>query len=171
MREQLLEIQKIVNELLENLKPEKIKLEPKKIKLEPTNLKINSDGWVKHTNNDAEEYLVNPSSDVREYKGNQYFTWDAAMRETKKLGKRLPTDEEMELLELEDYGEVVYTGYRDTGGTFNSLGVNTDIWSSTELDTAAWIRSLNSSNTTIFRSTYDKTYGFSVRCVDEKFIY
>ena len=160
MKKQLLDMQKIVNELLENLKP-------KKIKLEPTNLKINSDGWIKYTIDDDQEYLVNSDDDIWEHKGNQYFTWEAAMREAKKLGKRLPTNEEMKLLELEDYGEVVYTGYRDTDGTFNSLGVNTDIWSSTESDTAAWIRSLNSSNTTIFRSTYDNTCGFSVRCVDE----
>ena len=160
MREQLLDIQKIVNELLENLKS-------KKIKLEPTNLKINSDGWKKYTDDDKQEYLVNPNGDVWEYKGNQYFTWDSAMIEAKKLGKRLPTNEEMGLLEKEDYGEVVYTGYRDTDGTFGNLGVNTDIWASTESDTAAWIRSLNSSYSTIYRSTYDKTCGFSVRCVDE----
>ena len=151
---------KIVNNLLENLKP-------KKIKLEPTNLKINSEGWVKYTTNDNPKYLVNQKGDVWEYKGNQYFTWEAAMREAEKLGKRLPTDEEMELLELEDYGEVVYTGYRKTYDTFFSLGVNTYIWSSTESDTTAWRRYLGSTDTTINRNTNDKTYGFSVRCVDE----
>ena len=170
MREQLLDMQKIVNELLENLKPKKIKLEPKKIKLDPTNLKIDSDGWRKYTNDDRQEYLVNSDGDVWEYKGNQYFTWEAAMREAEKLGKRLPTDEELELLEIEDYGEVVCVGYGNTNGTFYRLGVSTDIWASTESGTTAWSRYLRF-NTAINRRTYDKTYGFSVRCVDEKFIY
>jgi len=154
MKEKLLEIKKIIDELLT-------------IKLEPKNLKINSNDWIKHTNENGQEYLENPEGDVWEHKGKQYFTWDGAMREVKKLGKRLPTDKEMKKLEKKDYGEVEYAGYRGTDGSFYNLDAGENFWSSTESGTSAWIRYLYSSLTTVGRNTLNKTYGFSVRCVQE----
>jgi hypothetical protein len=42
--------------------------------------------------------LENETADVWELLSNreQLFTWDAAMRETEKVGRRIPTDEEFE---------------------------------------------------------------------------
>jgi len=158
MKKKLLEMKRIIDEMLE--------IESTKIKLEPKNLKINSDGWKKHTNHYGQKYLENPTGDVWEYEGNQYFTWDGAMREVKKLGKKLPTDDEMELLTKEDYGDIEYTGYR-TNGSFYYLGTSEDFWSSTESGSPVWIRNFCLSNSTVNRNTHDKENGFSVRCVKE----
>jgi len=62
----------------------------KHLELEEENFKINSDGWKKITV-DNEEYLENPEKDVwellsEECRGEQLFTYDSAMRETKKAG-------------------------------------------------------------------------------------
>ena len=58
------------------------------LQFEPHNFKINSKSWKKITVN-GEEYKVNPKKDIwefleGEFKGEQLFTWNAAMRETKK---------------------------------------------------------------------------------------
>lgn len=67
----------------------------KKKLIEDHNFKVISIGWKKIIV-DNEEYLVNPEGDIweineGEFKGEQFFTWDAAMRETKKAGKEIPT--------------------------------------------------------------------------------
>src|SRR5680860_889399 len=56
-------------------------------------------------------------------------------------------------------------GYRATDGTLLNLSAATYLWSSSESSTSAWIRRLNSGTATVYRSTYDKGGGYSVRCV------
>ena len=156
-------------ELLEEIKKE---LEDKKIELEPKNFRVNSNGWTKITV-DGKEYLENPEKDIwelldEEYRGEQLFTWDSAMRETKKAGERIPTDEEFKKLEKKDFGKINYTGNRYINGFFLNRGTYTFLWSSTsELGANAWRRDLHSSNSTVYRSTGDKENGFSVRCVKD----
>ena len=63
-------------------------------------------------------------------------------------------------------------GYRNNNnGTFNNLGNNGNLWSSTEnSSTNAWNRNLNYNNTQVNRNNNNKQNGFSVRCVrDLKF--
>ncbi len=60
---------------------------------EDHNFKVNSKGWKK-IKVDGESYLENPEGDIWEIlegkaKGEQLFTYDATMRETKKAGKRI----------------------------------------------------------------------------------
>jgi len=82
--------------------------------LEEKNFRVNSDGWEIHKRGsrffkglpfgkDYEEYSHNPEGDIVElistkYKGEQLFTWDAAMRETAKVGKIIPDYQEWELI-------------------------------------------------------------------------
>jgi uncharacterized protein (TIGR02145 family) len=93
------------------------------------------------------------------------------MRETKKAGKRIPTDEEFEELNKEYFGEIIYTGYRYTNGSFDDsfddLGTDSYFWSSTESGSRAWYRFLYYSTYSVTRSKDDKALGFSVRCVQE----
>ena len=58
-------------------------------------------------------------------------------------------------------------GYRKySGGSFATLGYSTDWWlAASEGSTISWRRGLNSNNTDIARTTYNKKEGFSVRCV------
>jgi len=56
-------------------------------------------------------------------------------------------------------------GDRNAAGTFYSRSVNTYIWSSSPSGTSAWIRHLYSSEARVYRYTYSKAYGFSVRCL------
>ena len=51
-------------------------------------------------------------------------------------------------------------------GSFNILGKYGDWWSSTETDGSnAWNRNLSYTNANVFRYNYNKSYGFSVRCL------
>jgi len=142
------------------------------LELEEENFKINSDGWHKITI-DSEEYLENPEKDVwellsEECRGEQLFTYDAAMRETEKAGKLIPSDEQLsELLKAaEDLKNVKLPGYRGTNGAFYFLGSYLYLWSSTESSsTTAWRRYIFSSYSTVAPSAVSKGYGFSVRCL------
>jgi hypothetical protein len=146
----------------------------KKLELEDYNFKVNSDGWVKKTSDDV-EYLENPEGDIVEIinhpdlSGEQLFTWDAAMRETKKAGKRMPTDEEFDDLlgEKDDIKNIKYCGYRySDGSSFNNLNVHTRWWSSSQSSsTNSWSRDLNRDYSDVYRDASNKLYGFSVRCV------
>jgi len=145
--------------------------EPKKLKLETENLKINSDGWKKIIVDDK-KYLENHEQDVWELldgecKGEQLFTYDAAMRETKKFGKTMPTDEQLgELLkDKSDLENITFPGYRYTNGSFYLLGSNLHLWSSAPSGSTAWYRFLYTSYSTVHRYAYGKANGFSVRCL------
>jgi uncharacterized protein (TIGR02145 family) len=57
-------------------------------------------------------------------------------------------------------------GNRRGNGLFNGIGDYGDWWSSTEVSTdGAWSRSLLYLNGFVFRNYYNKTFGFSVRCL------
>ena len=145
-------------------------IKKKPLKLESHNFKINSNGWKKITV-EGKKYLENPKKDIwemldRKYRGEQLFTYDAMMRETKKRGKRVPTDDELgELLE-EDLENVVYSGARYADGNFYNLGSYLFLWSSTPSGSSnAWSRFLHTSYSTVNRYADSRGYGFSVRCL------
>lgn len=57
-------------------------------------------------------------------------------------------------------------GYRNNYGDFHYIGCYGYWWSSSEDDTGfAWKRRLYYYNGSVYRNDYDKTYGFSVRCL------
>ncbi|MBU4142280.1 fibrobacter succinogenes major paralogous domain-containing protein [Patescibacteria group bacterium] len=142
-----------------------------KLELEPDNFRIDYRGWKEITINDK-KYLVNPQGDIYqiiggEADGEQLFTWHAAMRETAKVGKRMPTDEEFSkiLKTKADMPNLVLAGYRHTNGSFFIRGAFAYFWSSTESGATAWTRNLISADATVYRNAGDKAYGFSVRCL------
>ena len=64
--------------------------------------------------------------------------------------------------------EALPGGDRRNNGTFNYIGFNGYWWSSTESSTTnAWSRYLNYLYGVVFRFTFNKTYGFSVRCLKD----
>jgi DNA-directed RNA polymerase subunit H (RpoH/RPB5) len=147
----------------------------KKLELEDHNFKVNSDGWVGKTSNDI-EYLENKEGDIVEIinhpdlSGEQLFTWDAAMRETKKAGKRMPTDKEFDIIFKDDDKDVVknikYCGFRFTDGTSYAVGPLTHFWSSSiGTSTTAWFRYLFHVDSGVYRYSLDRAFGFSVRCI------
>lgn len=149
----------------------------KKLALEGANFRVNSDGWVKRTSQNRQEYLEAPTGDIwelinckehPELNGEQLFTWDAAMRETQKAGKRMPTDEEWSILlkTKEDMPNPILAGGRDTNGSFGSRTSYGGFWSSTQYSSSsAWHRVLYVSGASVARFSYGKAYGFSLRCV------
>jgi len=149
----------------------------KPLELEDHNFRVNSDGWKKFTD-DGQDYLVNPEEDVwelinhkdSELNGEQLFTWDAAMREVEKAGKRIPTDEELtEILETkEDMPNALLAGYRSVAGGFIHSGSSAYVWSSSQSSsTYAWRRHLGSGYSTINRDPGNRNYGFSLRCLKD----
>lgn len=58
-------------------------------------------------------------------------------------------------------------GYRSYDGSYSHIGYFGFFWSSTELNTtnSAWYRFLNYNNANVYRDTFFKLFGFSVRCV------
>jgi uncharacterized protein (TIGR02145 family) len=58
-------------------------------------------------------------------------------------------------------------GYRNSTGSFSTLGSNTTFWSSLQSGSNAWNRDLSSASAQVGRSTIAKTYGFSVRCLKD----
>ena len=144
------------------------------LRLEPHNFRINSDGWKKITVDDN-FYLVNSKEDIWEfadgkYQGEQLFTWDAAMRETEKAGKKIPTNKEFsEILKTKsDMPNLVLAGYRSTDGTFSGRTTFAGFWSSSQYDASgAWNQFLYSGDATVGGGYYGKAYGFSMRCLKD----
>ena len=137
-----------------------------KIQLEPATFRIPvTTDWKTCEN---KEWREAPTKDIWVHEnGEQLYAWAAALRETKKAGKRLPTDEELEGMELEDFSGLL-AGYRVMNGTFYNRGTYTFVWSSSEAGGNVWGRALHSSFPTVNRRTYTKDYGFSVRCLLEE---
>ena len=135
-----------------------------KIQLEPNTFRIPV--TKKWETCEDKEWRESPTRDIWVHKnGEQLYTWNAAMRETKKAGKRLPTYAELEEMELKDFAGLP-AGYRYTDGAFSYRGF-TYLWSSSEQGSDAWICLLYCCYSTIELSANPKTYGFSVRCVLE----
>jgi uncharacterized protein (TIGR02145 family) len=61
----------------------------------------------------------------------------------------------------------ILAGLRYTSGAFGLRGAYAFFWASTESGSNAWFRYLDSSFATVYRYTYDKAYGFSVRCLKD----
>jgi hypothetical protein len=146
----------------------------KPLALEDNNFRVSSVGWHK-IEVDGKLYLESPEKDAWEflegdYKGEQLFTWDAAMRETKGAGKIIPSDEQLtEILgDKDNLKNITYPGYRGTNGTFVNLGSLQDFWSSTPSGgSSAWGRYLFSIFSTVYRTADSRAYGFSVRCLKD----
>ena len=160
------EIIEKLDAIISLLKNKKLSLE-----LEDSNFRIDSNGWKKITVNE-EEYLVNPEKDVwellhKDFRGEQLFTFQAMMRETGKAGKRVPTDEEFdELLETRnDMKNIIFSGNRDTTGTFYDLTSYALFWSSSASGGSALSRLLSSGHATVSRYASTQARGFSVRCL------
>ena len=137
-----------------------------KIQLEPATFRIPvTEDWKPC---ESKEWRESPTGDVWVHdSGEQLYTWDSAIRETKKVGKRLPTDEELEGMQPEDFSGLL-VGDRYTDGSFSNSGTHTFVWSSSESDSYAWSRGLYSGFPTVYRGTVPKASGFSARCVLEK---
>jgi uncharacterized protein (TIGR02145 family) len=59
-------------------------------------------------------------------------------------------------------------GYRDCGGSFVSLAYDAYFWSSSQGGaTYAWARDLSCNYEDVYRYYFDKTYGFSCRCLQD----
>jgi len=56
-------------------------------------------------------------------------------------------------------------GFRSTSGSFSSLSSDIYLWSSSESSSSAWGRNLDSGKVNIYRGTWVKAFGFSVRCL------
>jgi len=72
---------------------------PSPPEIDPANYRIDSAGWKELALPDGTRVKTNPEGDVWEvpdgpFKGEQHFTLDAALRETAKAGKRMPTESE-----------------------------------------------------------------------------
>lgn len=60
-------------------------------------------------------------------------------------------------------------GYCDGNGSFSYLGYAGYWWSSTSFDSNTdWCRFMNSDDASVYRSTFNKKYGFSIRLVRDK---
>jgi hypothetical protein len=146
-----------------------------KLEFEDHNFKINSDGWKKITVNEK-RYLVNSKKDIWEFlddkaKGEQLFTWDSAMRETKKAGKHMPTNDEFdELLNTkEDMPNILYVGYQEYFFDNINSGYSAGFWTSSLFSSSeAWLRSLYLSHSKVYVNMSSKARGFSVRCLRVK---
>jgi len=149
--------------------------------LESKNFHVDSIGWKRFTNHQGVIYLQNPEKDVWEYVdgvpevliGQQLFTWPAAMRETEKVGKRMPTDEEWHVLTDDEKNfdfnlKKVFSGCFFIGTFFYGLGTSIYFWSSSVSGANAWGRGLNSSYSTVYRGPLDQAHGFSVRCLKNR---
>ena len=165
--------QKVLNkldEIISLLKQEKVQPKIIKLELEDYNFRVNSDGWHKITK-DGKEYLENETKDVWELldgecRGEQLFTYYSAIRETKKAGKLIPSDEQfVELKEKKYLKNVVFPGHRDTDGSFYNRGSYLTLWSSTPSGSNAWSRYLFTPYSTVYRNAYNKANGFSVRSI------
>ena len=62
---------------------------------------------------------------------------------------------------------VLPAGYRDTPGSFLGISFSAYLWSSTESGASAWYRFLFYYFASVYRYSYDKALGFSVRCLRE----
>lgn len=130
--------------------------------LEEKNFRVNSNRWERYKRGsrflqglpfcaDYEEYYRNPEGDIvelisTEYKGEQLFTWDAAMRETTKVGKIIPNSQEWELIgdrpDLRIFAGEYYLNYcRGIGylGSLHEQGRSGKYWARNSFGrNAAW---------------------------------
>jgi uncharacterized protein (TIGR02145 family) len=59
-------------------------------------------------------------------------------------------------------------GYRNSDGSFNNVGKNANFWSSSANGSEnAWNRNLNYNNGEVNRNNWNRTNGYSVRCLQD----
>jgi uncharacterized protein (TIGR02145 family) len=104
------------------------------------------------------------------------YNWPAAITACP-TGWHLPTDAEFTTLTnttgnskagliSAEWFNNLFAGYRYTGGSFYDIGSDASFWSSSASSSSdAWLRDLPTSYSTVYRSNYNKAYGFSVRCL------
>lgn len=138
-----------------------------KTEFEKENFKIDSEGWKKKG-----EFLENDTKDVWEfrkgdYAGEQLFTWEAAIRETKKAGKTMPTKDDFEKAFTDIIPDWPKAGNRYYGsGSLVNLGSGGAYWSSS-------INGANAYNLYFYTGgvypggSNNRGYGFSVRCLKD----
>ena len=85
-------------------------------------------------------------------------------------GWKIPTDKEWGKLKEQLLEKPIYNGYREgSDGSYYYIGYYGYFWSSTEYySNYAWLRYLSYNTSDVSRSSNNKNYGFSVRCVKEK---
>ena len=157
--------------------------------LEEENFRVDSDGWEIYKRgspffqglpfcDDYEEYSLNPRGDIvklisTEYKGEQFFTWDAAMRETAKAGKIIPSYQEWELMgDISDLiifaGEYYLDTCRGVGylGVLHGQGRTGCYWTRSSINGGirAWGLHVDHHETYQGLYKYEKNCGRSVRC-------
>lgn len=116
---------------------------------------LTTGAWCHYDNNPANEATY-----------GKLYNWYAVndLRGLAPAGHHVPSDEEMDLLNLND--RPTCGGIRTNVGSFNAIGTNGTWWSSTEDNsTIAWYRNLFYVNSNVFSYYNDKRLGFSVRCV------
>jgi len=156
-------------------------MEKKKIKmiqLEEENFKVDSSGWKQIDTKRKIHFLESPARDIWEYVdgvpdelvNQQLFTWSAAVRETEKAGKKMPTDEEWDILTAGGKNlnlKKVFSGTRGIDTNFYDLGTSLSCWSSSVSGGNAWSRYLGSGRAIVRRYMDNQAYGFSVRCIKD----
>lgn len=161
------------------------------MKLEETNFRVDSHGW-EAVEIDGVRVKISPLRDIIETlegegAGEQHFRWEAAVRETAKAGKRMPTDPEWDALVAENHPphlpyETLKLGLAGawvelppewpeknpklTIGDVGQMGV---YWSATEtqVPSDAWRRGFAEGRTSVTRYASTKNAYLSVRCVNE----
>jgi uncharacterized protein (TIGR02145 family) len=157
-------------------------------------VKIGNQWWMAENLNfssSSGSWLYNDNMTNSEY--GRLYTWETA-QSVCPVEWHLPTDEEWKAMEMEigmsqadadavglrgtDQGtqlkiggpsgfDIVYSGYRDPLGIYNMLDSGATFWtSSEETINNAWYRGF-ATDPQIHRDTFDKDYGFSVRCIRE----
>ncbi|MCK4918355.1 MAG: hypothetical protein KAS02_01035 [Candidatus Pacebacteria bacterium] len=145
------------------------------LQLKDKNFRVNSEGWTSLVANQGIVCLQNPEGDVWEFVegvseelvGEQLFASSARMRETKKAGELMPTDEEWSILlrSREDICNLVFAGFRFSNGAFRCLNDQAFFGSSSVSDIGVWGRNLYSDTLVVTRFK-SITGGVSIRCLD-----
>ena len=107
---------------------------------------------------------------VFEKNGQQYFTFDAAIIHAKRLGKTIPTKEQWETIckeySLEELKRTLpLAGYRkNSSAAYNNQGSFGYYWASSPTGTYGYHVTLSA--TQVYpANSYNRAYGFSVRCL------
>jgi len=148
----------------------------KTLQLEEENFWVDSSEWKRFANKQNIIYLENSEGDIWEYVGGvkkeligqQLFSWSAAMRETEKVGRKIPTNDQFNLLKREDFGgKILYTGCHSLNDVcdFCNFGTYTYFWSSDVDGLTAWSCHLYSGCPTVLHDLNNQVHGFSVRCL------
>lgn len=124
------------------------------------------------------EIAPDNGSNIWNQEGNTYFSFEAAQKHAADQGKRVPTDAEWQKLDvflpkgqaakfLLDVLKAPLAGFHNTyGPTIHNSGYNAYLWSATPYEAITVYRRFQKyGNSTVFRSHYEKSLGFTLRCV------